>query len=67
MDKLPELLPDDLRHRLETVMGFRYHGAADLYAAFREWFEQQNVVRPIDGEGPQSDPLRPPELGGRSP
>lgn len=41
---LPNDLPPDLRIRLETVLGFKSYGPADLYGAFKEWADECGVT-----------------------
>ncbi len=47
----PKSLPDDLRHRLESVMGYRRFGPSEVWDAVREWLESEGV------EPPLKDPL----------
>jgi hypothetical protein len=54
-DPWPNLVPEDLRHRLEGVMGYRRFGPAEVWDAVREWLEAEGV------EPPLKDPLNGPE------
>lgn len=48
----PKSLPEDLRCRLESVMGYRRYGPAEVWDAVREWLEAEGV------EPPLNDPLK---------
>ena len=50
----PKSLPDDLRHRLESVMGYRCFGPSEVWDAVREWLEAEGVEPPL--KGPLNDP-----------
>lgn len=43
----PHSVPDDLRHRLEGVMGYRRFGPAEVWGAVREWLESEGVKPPL--------------------
>lgn len=42
----PKSLPDDLRRRLEGVMGYRSFGPAEVWDAVREWLEERGIEAP---------------------
>ena len=42
----PKTIPEDLRCKLESVMGFRSFGPADLWGEIREWLDHHEVPAP---------------------
>ncbi len=53
----PYTVPEDLRPRLEAVLSFRSHGAAEIWGEVRDWLEKHGVDMPLD------IPIAPP-IGG---
>lgn len=51
--KWPSSCPQDLRDRLEMVLGFRSHGPQEIYGAVKEWAEKHEI------EAPEGLPERP--------
>lgn len=49
----PHDLPPDIHRRLETVLGFRSFGAADVWGVVREWLEEIRAEPPPDGLRPR--------------
>lgn len=50
----PYSIPAGLRRRIETVLGQRSHGAAEIWGEIRDWLEEQGLEKPdsIDVEPP---------------
>lgn len=48
MKPLPEICPNDLRERIETVLGFRSYGPSELYGVVREWIAEQEAKEPSE-------------------
>ena len=50
----PHSIPAGLRRRIETVLGQRSHGAAEIWGEIRDWLEEQGVEMPdsVTGELP---------------
>lgn len=44
----PNSCPPDLREELERVLGWRSHGPAELWGAFKEWAERHGVEPPAE-------------------
>lgn len=42
----PNSCPPDLRRFLEAVLGFRSHGPAELWGAFKDWAEVRGIEAP---------------------
>lgn len=42
----PSMIPEDLRKRLDTVLGFRSYGSADMWAEIKEWLEKHDIEPP---------------------
>ena len=42
----PQTVPADLRPRLEEVLSYRSHGAAEVWGAVREWLVAHEVDAP---------------------
>ena len=42
----PYTIPEDLRPRLEAVLGQRSHGPAELWGEVRDWLEAHQVEMP---------------------
>jgi hypothetical protein len=49
----PNSCPPDLRRELESVLGWRSHGPAEIWGAMKEWAERHGVEPPAElpGEG----------------
>jgi hypothetical protein len=45
----PHDLPPDLRRRLETVLGYRSFGPADVWGVVRDWLEEVGAAPPPGG------------------
>ena len=54
MSAWPKTLADDLCHRLESVMGYRRFGPAEVWDAVREWLVERGVEPPLTP--PSNDP-----------
>jgi hypothetical protein len=54
----PHSIPAGLRKRIDSVLGQRSHGAADIWGEVRDWLEEQGV------EMPDSITTEPPPEGG---
>ena len=56
----PKTVPDDLRHKLEAVLGYRNRPAPqDVWGAVVEWLEAENVEVPsVGGTGCEEAPHR---------
>ncbi|MCU0826672.1 MAG: DUF3486 family protein [Tabrizicola sp.] len=50
----PKTVPEDLRRRLEGVLGYRQFGPAEIWDELREWLEKQGIEPPLNA------PLNPP-------
>lgn len=42
----PYFTPEDLRSKLETVMGFRSYGSTEIWIVVKEWLEEHEVQAP---------------------
>ena len=49
----PYLTPDDLRNKLETVMGYRSNGSTEVWMAVKEGLEEHDVPAPDSLPKPQ--------------
>lgn len=47
----PNSIPPDLRKGLESVLGMRSFGAADLWGPIKEWLDAHDV--PVPGDRPE--------------
>lgn len=54
----PRSIPEDLRRRLEGVMGYRSFGPAEIWDTLREWLESEGIDPPF------KPPLKPPSNEG---
>jgi hypothetical protein len=54
----PATVPEDLRRRLEGVMGYRAFGPAEVWDAVREWLIAEGINTPFTqpSNGPESGP-----------
>lgn len=46
-----QTIPDDLRRRLENVMGYRSFGPQDLWGEIREWLAANDLPPPAESSG----------------
>lgn len=54
----PHSIPAGLRKRIDSVLGLRNHGAAEIWGEVRDWLEEQGVEMPF------SITTEPPPEGG---
>ena len=48
----PKTVPDDLRRKLEAVLGYRNRPEPqDVWGAVLEWLESKGIAMPSDGDG----------------
>lgn len=42
----PHSIPAGLRMRIDSVLGLRNHGAAEIWGEIRDWLEEHGVEKP---------------------